>query len=206
MTVRSPKTAGHAGHAVRFVPTRPTLRGILERLFEAAPEGEVFVIPKLRDPSVNLRSGFERIITRAGEKAWPRLFHNLRAAAASDWAATFPNHVVAKWCGHSPLIAAKHYLHTTDAHFNLAAGLHPETATPSPTKGAAANPAAQARPQRDNNECQDFHAFNDDETESDESQSLMASVGNACDSVGQEKTPAEARVMTPMGFEPMSHP
>jgi hypothetical protein len=28
--------------------------------------------------------------------------------------------VVAKWLGHSPLVAAKHYLQTRDAHFEVA--------------------------------------------------------------------------------------
>ena len=31
-----------------------------------------------------------------------------------------PAHVVAKWLGHSPLVAAKHYRQTRDAHFEVA--------------------------------------------------------------------------------------
>ena len=31
-----------------------------------------------------------------------------------------PAHVVAKWLRHSPLVAAKHYLQTRDAHFEVA--------------------------------------------------------------------------------------
>ena len=30
------------------------------------------------------------------------------------------SHVVAKWLGHSPLVAAKHSLQTRDAHFEVA--------------------------------------------------------------------------------------
>ena len=33
-----------------------------------------------------------------------------------------PAHAVAKWLGHSPLIAAQHYLHVRDAHFDLITG------------------------------------------------------------------------------------
>ena len=29
----------------------------------------------------------------------------------------YPNHVVAKWLGHSPMIAATHYLQTREHHF-----------------------------------------------------------------------------------------
>jgi integrase len=39
MTVRSPKTAAHDGHAVRIVPITPELRPILQALFDRAPEG-----------------------------------------------------------------------------------------------------------------------------------------------------------------------
>lgn len=68
-------------------------------------------------------------------KPWPRLFHNMRASCATDWVERFPAHVVAGWLGHSPMIAAQHYLQTRDAHFDLAAGIGE----------AAANPATQAR-------------------------------------------------------------
>jgi integrase len=76
-----------------------------------------------RDPRVNLRTTFGQIAARAGLKPWPRLFHNLRASCATDWVERFSAHVVAGWLGHSPLIAARHYLQTRDAHLELAAGL-----------------------------------------------------------------------------------
>lgn len=123
LTVRSPKTAGHAGHAVRVVPIDPRLRPILERLFDAAEPGTEAVVPRLRDPAVNLRTHLQRIIHHAGVKPWPRLYHNLRASCACDWAERFPAHVAAGWLGHSPLIAARHYLQTRDSHFDEAAGL-----------------------------------------------------------------------------------
>ena len=58
----------------------------------------------------------------------PRLFHNMRASCATDWAEALPAHVVAlresSWLGHSPLVAAKHDLQTlmrlADAHFEVA--------------------------------------------------------------------------------------
>ncbi len=124
LTVRSPKTAGHGeAHAVRVVPIAPELRPILMRLFEQAEPGAESVVPRLNDATMNLRTTFYKIIARAGEKPWPRLFHNLRASCATDWVERFPAHVVAGWLGHSPLIAAQHYLQTRDAHFDLAAGV-----------------------------------------------------------------------------------
>jgi len=140
MSVRSPKTAGHEGHAVRVVPIVPELRPILQSLFDSAEPGTEAVVPRLRDPSVNLRTSFQRIIAKAGEKPWPRLFHNMRSSCASDWVEKFPIHVAAAWLGHSPMIAAQHYLQTRDAHFDLAAGM--------PAKGQesdAQNDAPKAR-------------------------------------------------------------
>ena len=55
-----------------------------------------------------------------GELVVPRLFWNMRASSTTDWAEALPAHVVAKWLGHSPLVAAKHYLQTRDAHFEVA--------------------------------------------------------------------------------------
>jgi len=123
LTVRSPKTSGHDGHAVRIVPIAMELRPILQDLFDAALEGQEAVLPRLSDAKANLRTMFEKLITRAGLTPWPRLFHNLRASCAMDWVERFPSHVVARWLGHSPLIAAQHYLHTRDEHFDLAAGV-----------------------------------------------------------------------------------
>jgi integrase len=122
LVVRSPKTAGHEGHAVRMVPIAPELRPILQNLFDRAEVGAEAVVPRLRDGSVNLRTTFGKIITKAGVKPWPRLFHNMRASCATDWVERFPAHVVAGWLGHSPLIAARHYLQTRDAHFDMATG------------------------------------------------------------------------------------
>ena len=66
---------------------------------------------------VNLRTHMERIISKAGHELWPRLFQNLRASCATDWVERYPSHVVAKWLGHSPKVAAQHYLMSRDHHF-----------------------------------------------------------------------------------------
>jgi integrase len=149
LTVRSPKTARHEGHAVRVVPIAPELREVLQSLFDPAITGSESVIPRLRDPRMNLRTTFRKIIAKAGVQPWPRLFQNMRASCATDWSERFPAHVVAGWLGHSPLIAARHYLQTRDTHFDMAAGVE------EPSNGGAKNGArrthnaAQQRAARD---------------------------------------------------------
>ncbi len=179
LMVRSPKTAGHEGHAVRVVPIAPELRPILQDLFDHAEVGVEAVVPRLRDPAMNLRTTFEKIVTSAGVTAWPRLFHNMRASCATDWVERFPAHVVAGWLGHSPLIAARHYLQTRDAHFDMAA-----------SKGkAAANPATQARP----GDTTGDHA----ETENPQNPAELVGVGAGCD-------PVESGKVGDTGLEPVT--
>ncbi len=181
LMVRSPKTAGHEGHAVRVVPIAPELRPILQDLFDRAEVGVEAVVPRLRDPAMNLRTQFERIIAKASVKPWPRLFHNMRASCATDWVERFPAHVVAGWLGHSPMIAAQHYLQTRDAHFDLAAGVGE----------AAANPATQALPSGP--------TASKPKTQNPRNSRELVGVGIGCD-------PVEYKEMTPMGFEPMLRP
>ena len=63
--VRSPKTEHHEGKESRLIPLFPELREELEKQFEQAREGAVFVIDQWRDTERNLRQHFERIIFRA---------------------------------------------------------------------------------------------------------------------------------------------
>ena len=185
LTVRSSKTAGHEGHAVRVVPIAPELRPILLALFEQAEPGSEAMVPRLRDPGVNLRTTFTKIITRAGENPWPRLFQNMRASCATDWCERFPNHVVAGWLGHSPLIAAQHYLQTRDAHFELAAG------------GAESGaPVAQNAAQ---------HPTASDRTDSHDSSELLVTA----EAMRERAKPCETQrkvLMGPGGFEPPTSP
>lgn len=206
LTVRSPKTAGHDGHAVRVVPIAPELRPILQDLFDGAEPGTEAVVPRLRDAGVNLRTGFERIIAKAGVKPWPRLFHNLRASCATDWVERFPNHTVAAWLGHSPVIAAKHYLQTRDAHFDLAAGIAPQAVAGAGAAGtgaesgataggqaeqAAANPAAHTRPRR--------ATHKQGTAAKPEESGTLVGCGVICDPVASGKVPPE-------GLEPLRFP
>jgi len=121
--VHSPKTERHEGQATRQVPIFAELAPHLQAAFDAAEPGAEYVITRYRPSNANLSTQLRRILWRAGIDAWPRLFQNLRASCDTDLAARFPAHVCARWLGHTPAIAAKHYLQLTDADFDAAAGL-----------------------------------------------------------------------------------
>ena len=57
---------------------------------------------------------------RADRVPWPKLFVNLRSTRVAELCESFPSHVVASWAGHSEQIAQRHYLQTTEAHFEKA--------------------------------------------------------------------------------------
>lgn len=117
LTVPSPKTERHEGHASRIVPLFPELVAFLQAVFDEAAEGEVNVITRYRLTTQNLGTQFARIIRRAGLQPWPKLFQNLRSTRETELAETFPEHVVCGWIGNSVPVARRHYLQTTDDHF-----------------------------------------------------------------------------------------
>jgi hypothetical protein len=55
-----------------------------------------------------------KIIRHAGLTPWPKLFQNLRSSRQTEFAESFPSHVVCAWIGNSETVAAKHYLQVTD--------------------------------------------------------------------------------------------
>lgn len=127
--VTSPKTEHHHGKASRTIPLFPELRSILTEAMELAPDGAEYVVdPKYRKAAMspagwlnaNLRTSFEKIIRRAGLATWPRLFHNLRASRETELVERFPIQTVTAWLGNTPSVAMKHYLMTTDGHFDAA--------------------------------------------------------------------------------------
>ncbi len=138
-TVTSSKTEHHEGGASRVVPLFPELAEILNegyeleflRLNEGNPEavGVVSgsVITRYRDSTQILRTTFLKILKRAGLKAWPKLFQNIRSTRETELAEQFPLQAVTAWMGNSQLVAAKHYLQLRDEHFDKAASLstHP---------------------------------------------------------------------------------
>jgi len=121
ITVRSPKTERYQGKAFRTLPIFPELLRPLQDVFDQAEEGEVYVLPMLHNrTAAALRKPMAKAIDAAGIEQWPRLWHNLRATRQTELEDRFPTHVVCEWIGNSPDIAQRHYLQTTDQHFETA--------------------------------------------------------------------------------------
>ncbi len=161
IVVQSPKTACH-GKDTRVIPLFSELATILEKAWELAPEGATYVVEeRFRRASnkhtgwrnCNLRTTFEKIVTRAGLKPWPKLFHALRSSRETELAQEFPIHVVTAWLGNTPTIALRHYLLTTDADFERASAgkSPPEPAVQIPVQQGAET--ASTDPQAENETC-----------------------------------------------------
>ena len=118
--VTSPKTKRYKGHETRVIPMFRELLIPLREVFELAEPGTVPVITRYRRANQNLRTTFEKIVERAGMVLWPKPFQNLRSTRETELMETFPAHVVVSWIGHSEKVAQRHYLQTTDAHFERA--------------------------------------------------------------------------------------
>ncbi len=96
--------------------------------------------------NANLRTTFEKIIRRAGLQPWPRLFHNLRASRETELVEAYPVQVVTSWLGNTPTVAMRHYLMTTNEHFEAAVRGDGLASVPATSKAAQKkNGAAQAR-------------------------------------------------------------
>ncbi len=121
ITVPSPKTEHHEGGESRVIPLFPELLPHLRETFEQAESGAIYVIQRCRDPRVNLRTQFLRILRRAGLTPWPKLFQNLRATRETELAEIWPEHVACAWIGNSRMVARQHYLQVTDDHIKRAA-------------------------------------------------------------------------------------
>ncbi len=67
---------------------------------------------------------------RAGVKAWPKLFQNLRSTRETELAESYPLHVATAWVGNSQIVALKHYLQITEDHFARASASSEATQNP----------------------------------------------------------------------------
>jgi integrase len=119
--IHSPKTEHHEGKETRICPIFPELEPYLLEVYEQSKPGQSKVITIYSEDNSNLRTQAERILKRAGVKAWPKLFTNLRSSRETELVETFPLHVVTEWLGNSPEIARKHYLQVTEEHYRMGA-------------------------------------------------------------------------------------
>ncbi len=118
--VHSPKTARYKDQESRVIPLFPELVAPLREVFELAEPGTIPVITRYRQATQNLGTTFVKIIKRAGLVPWQKPFQNLRSTRETELMEIFPSHVVVAWIGHSEAVARRHYLQTTDAHFEKA--------------------------------------------------------------------------------------
>jgi integrase len=121
IVIHASKTEHHVGKGRREIPLFAELKPLLLEAFEQAPDGSTYVMGCLRDPAVNLRTQFQRILERAGIEPWPKLFQNLRSSRQTELTERWPAHVVCAWMGNSEVVARDHYLQITDEHFVEAA-------------------------------------------------------------------------------------
>ena len=142
LTVRSPKTEHHPGHDRRIVPTVPQLASILQDAFDAAEPGDKRIVTLSRN---NMHRTFDAIVARAGLQPFNRPYQVLRQSCETEWAGTFPGHVVAAWLGHSEAVSRKHYLMVTDAEFDRATKPAVNSDSASAAISAASEPENDAK-------------------------------------------------------------
>ncbi len=188
--VRSEKTKHIEDKESRLVPIFPELKPYLEEAFDQAEEGAVYVISRHRLPSANLRTGFCRIIRKAGLIPWTKPFHNLRSTRETELAQEFPLHVVAGWIGNSVNVAMQSYLQMTEEFFERAAQGDGKS-------GAKSGADVVQNPVQ--------HCKAPSRTISQESTETV----DNCEVVRNDAEPyltMHSSSMTPTGFEPVSQP
>jgi integrase len=183
--IRASKTEHHVGKESRLIPLFPELKSHLLGAFAQAKEGATHVITRYRNPAVNIRTQFLRILAKAGIEPWPKLFQNLRSSRQTELTESWPAHVVCAWIGNSEVVARDHYLQITDEHFAKAAEAASET-------GGAESGAASAR------------KASQDVAPCSGSDSANAASAGACDSVRDDAMQCEEVEMGDTGLEPVT--
>lgn len=124
LTIRSPKTERYKGGDKRLYPLFPelerefrALKSEREESIGAPVDGDDFVFRRGLT-AANMRKPFLKTLERAGIEPWPRLFQNLRASCDKDVSNRVPPHVAGELLGHSPTVAARHYLKANEADFS----------------------------------------------------------------------------------------
>lgn len=124
--IHASKTEHHKDGGIRDCPLFPDLRPYLEELAELAKfhgaKPSDPVIANLRGSEAYLRTGLLKILKKASIKAWPKLFHNLRASRETELLDDFPIKDVCAWIGNSQAVAMKHYAMRREDSFARANG------------------------------------------------------------------------------------
>lgn len=104
----------------RVIPICPELQKILLEEFEQAPDKRSRVCSL--EYSGNIGRDIRSTIIRAGLNLWAKPLHTLRKSCITDWAGTYPLHVVKEWAGHADIATtATYYTQVTPDQFEKAA-------------------------------------------------------------------------------------
>ena len=125
LTVHASKTEHLEDGGIRYCPIFEELYPYLLHLQDIARPGidcpmSSPVITRWSSADQNLRTPFLKVLRRAGIKAWPKLFHNMRATRQTELLAQFPAKDVCDWLGNSQAVAMKHYAMPTNDSFQRA--------------------------------------------------------------------------------------
>jgi hypothetical protein len=125
LTVHAPKKEHFEDGGLRFCPIFDELYPFLLELQDIAKLGidcpmSSPVFTRWNSSAQNLRTPFLKLLRRAGIKAWPKLYQNLRATRQTELLAQFPAKDVCDWLGNSEAVAMKHYAMPTDDSFRRA--------------------------------------------------------------------------------------
>jgi len=143
-TLHVPKLEHLDGRETRIVPIFPEIRPYLQKAFDEAPAGSIYVLPKRFHNDGYAFAGVLEAAKLAGIEPWPRLLQNLRATRQTELMRTTPAHVVYAWIGNSREVAEDHYLMVTDADYARAAALPASESTAKNTLSKAVQKAVQS--------------------------------------------------------------
>ena len=125
MIVPTPKTERDPDQSQKEVPIFEKLWPHLEAMRRDPAVDPVFVVAHPRHEKgeiTNLSQQFHRHLKRAGIKAWPKLFQNLRSTRQTEVAAVFDEALACRWLGNSPMVFRKHYLQVSPDVIERATG------------------------------------------------------------------------------------
>ena len=125
MIVPTPKTERDPDQSQKEVPIFEKLWPHLEAMKRDPAADPVFVVAHPRNEKgeiTNLSQQFHRHLKRAGIKAWPKLFQNLRSTRQTEVAAVFDEALACRWLGNSPMVFRKHYLQVSPDVIERATG------------------------------------------------------------------------------------
>ena len=160
------------------------------------------MVPQAHRAHVNIFLGLKKLIERAGMKPWPRRLQNLRESCATDWAGKHLIHESSQWLGHSPTVAAKHYLQSKDLHFKAGTGTGAWITAAKAEAGVKAEMGALSVAPKVQNRGQHGPAPKGTELKPP---SLNPEAQRGCPSLCETVQPRATQIMGGEGFEPPAH-